>query len=130
MALAIAPIAAGCSSNDDGAAPGSNLLAANAPEDTPDTAPTQAAPAGVDKDERVVRYWGPRPPALHWEDRGAAPSARHFWAPGYWRWNGRDHVWHPGGWFLRREGLEYVPTHWEEHRGRWHYVPAYWAVRR
>jgi hypothetical protein len=128
MALAIAPVATGCSANDDGAASGSHLLAANAPEETPDTAPTQAA--GVEKDERVVRYWGPRPPALRWEERGVAPSDRHFWAPGYWRWNGRDHVWHPGGWFLRREGLEYVSTHWEEHRGRWHYVPGYWAARR
>jgi hypothetical protein len=129
--MAFALTAAGCRSSDEGAPPGSNRQAATAPEETPETAPTQAAPLGaVEKDERAIRYFGPRPPALRWEERGQAPSEHHLWAPGYWRWNGSEHVWHNGGWYPRREGYDYRPTHWEEWRGRWHYVPGCWVARR
>jgi hypothetical protein len=101
-----------------------------APEETAATAPVQGATntASVEKDWRVFHYYAPfAPPAVRFEVRGVAPSARHFWAPGYYRWNGREHVWVGGGWQLRREGFEFVAPHW--HRdffGRWEYIPGSW----
>jgi hypothetical protein len=104
-----------------------------APEESVATAPVvdqgsaASANGGVEKDERRVRYYAPRPPALRFEERGRAPSERHFWAPGYWHWSGRDHVWMGGRWEMRRPGFEYIAPHWQlDGAGRWEYVPGYW----
>ena len=61
-----------------------------APEETAATAPVEntkdAANPGVEQDARVFHYYAPHaPPAVRVEFRGVAPSARHFWAPGYYR---------------------------------------------
>ena len=123
MASAVA--ATGCSKADvDGAV---------APEETAATAPVDGAQtASVEKDEQHFQYYARvAPPAARWEDRGRAPSARHFWAPGYWRWNGREHVWFGGRWEMRRDGYEYVSPHWQmDHAGRWEYLPGRWIVVR
>src|SRR5690349_16947521 len=67
-----------------------------APEETAATAPvenTASATNGVEKDFFGIRFFAPfAPPAARFEVRGVAPSSRHFWAPGYYRYNGRRHV--------------------------------------
>jgi hypothetical protein len=101
-----------------------------APEETAATAPVDNATQanGVEKDHFFFRYYAPvAPPALRFEIGGVAPSARHFWAPGYYRWNGREHVWMGGRWELRRDGFEYVGPHWVRHYGRYAYVPGRWV---
>ena len=56
------------------------------------------------------------------------PSARagYVWAPGYWRWNGRDHIWVDGTWMRERQGERWVPAHWEERGDRWHFEEGHW----
>lgn len=57
------------------------------------------------------------------------PAARrgYVWAPGYWRWNGRNHVWIEGRWMRERRGEHWVPAHWEESRhGYWHFEQGHW----
>ena len=103
-----------------------------APEETAATAPVENAStsAGVEKDERFFHYYAPfAPPAARFEVRGVAPSARHFWAPGYYRWNGREHVWVAGRWELRRDGFEFVGPHWVRRFGRFEYIPGRWVRR-
>ena len=105
-----------------------------APEETAVTAPvdngTTSTTAGVEQDERGFRYFAPHaPPAARVEFRGVAPSARHFWAPGYYRYNGREHVWVGGRWELRRDGFEYARPHWVHRLGRFEYLPGRWVRR-
>jgi hypothetical protein len=103
-----------------------------APEETAVTAPVEGAAsnAGVEQDARFFRYYAPfAPPAARFEVRGVAPSARHFWAPGYYRWNGREHVWVGGRWELRREGLEFVGPRWQRAGSRFEYLPGRWVRR-
>ena len=103
-----------------------------APEETAVTAPVEGATTnpGVEKDARFFHYYAPfAPPAARFEVRGVAPSARHFWAPGYYRWNGREHVWVGGRWELRRDGLEFVGPRWERVGGRFEYLPGRWVRR-
>jgi WXXGXW repeat (2 copies) len=102
-----------------------------APEETAATAPVENATTnGVEKDERIFHYYAPfAPPAARVEFRGVAPSARHFWAPGYYRWNGREHVWVGGRWELRRDGFDFVGPHWVRRFGRFEYLPDRWVRR-
>jgi hypothetical protein len=106
-----------------------------APEETAATAPVENAsatstPTGVEKDARFFHYYAPHaPPAARFEVRGGAPSARHFWAPGYYRYNGREHVWVAGRWELGRDGFEYVSPHWVRRFGRFEYLPGRWIRR-
>ena len=106
-----------------------------APEETAAMAPVDdgtatSTTAGVEKDERVFHYFAPHgPPAARVEFRGVAPSARHFWAPGYYRYNGREHVWVGGRWELRREGFEFIGPHWVNPLGRFEYLPGRWVRR-
>ena len=106
-----------------------------APEETAATAPVENgaatnATAGVEKDERVFHFYAPfAPPAARVEVRGIAPSARHFWAPGYYRYNGREHVWVGGRWELRREGFDFIAPHWVNRFGRFEYLPGRWVRR-
>lgn len=76
------------------------------------------------------RYYAPHaPPAPRYERRGVAPSHRHFWAPGYYRWSGRQHVWVGGRWEQNRPHHVYVGPRWSQHRSRWQYVPGHWVRR-
>ncbi len=123
--------AAGCSKatvQDSGpVAPEETVAAAPVSDDTGTKA---NATGGVERDERVFRYYAPfAPPAARIEVRGRAPSERHFWAPGYYRWNGREHVWVGGRWELRREGFEYFAPRWQFAVGRWEYLPGRWVRR-
>lgn len=117
--------ATGCSKAD------AQETIAVAPEETATTAPIDDAAStsatGVEKDSRSFHYYAPHaPPAARFEARGMAPSARHFWAPGYYRWNGREHVWVAGRWELRREGFEFVGPHWVRRLHRFEYIPGVW----
>jgi WXXGXW repeat (2 copies) len=85
------------------------------PERVPQTPP---APA--------VHYYAPHPPPAPHEDRVVAPGPGYFWAPGYFRWDGREHVWTPGTWSQRHEGLDYVAPHWENVYSRYEYIPGRW----
>ena len=103
-----------------------------APQETAATAPVEnaAQSAGVAKDARFFHYYAPHaPPAARIEIRGVAPSARHFWAPGYYRYNGREHVWVAGRWELRRDGFDFVGPHWVRRGVRFEYLPGRWVRR-
>jgi hypothetical protein len=134
VAMMVGSLAAmGCSKADaqDSGPVAPEETAATAPVESTETVAANAA-SGVEKDERRFHYYAPHaPPAARFEHRGFAPSERHFWAPGYYRWNGREHVWFGGRWELRREGFEYVAPHWQLVFGRWEYLPGRWVrVRR
>ena len=103
-----------------------------APQETAETAPVENATqsAGVEKDARFFHFYAPHaPPAARFEVRGVAPSARHFWAPGYYRWNGRQHVWVGGSWVLRRDGFDFAGPHWVRRGVRFEYMPGRWVRR-
>lgn len=125
--------AVGCKSADKSADPGSGseAAAAVAPDETPDNATTQnVAAGGVEKDDLAVRFFAPvAPPAPRVEVMGVRPSEHHFWAPGYYRWNGREHLWHGGGWYLERPGYTYYGPHWAPYGNRWLYHRGYWGRR-
>jgi WXXGXW repeat (2 copies) len=122
--------ATGCStaSAADTGAVAPEETAATAPVDD-STASTSATP-GVEQDARSFHYFAPHaPPAARVEFRGVAPSARHFWAPGYYRYNGREHVWVGGRWDLRRDGFDFRAPHWVNRAGRFEYLPGRWVRR-
>ncbi len=74
---------------------------------------------------RVVVKVGP--PAARVEVRATAPSPRHVWVGGYWRWDGRAHVWVAGGWQLPpRHRAVWIEGHWKKVRGGWTWVPGHW----
>ena len=101
-----------------------------APEESPANAPVQEAKPGFEQDAFFHMYYAPRaPPPVHVEVRGAAPGPNHFWAPGYYRWTGRDHVWVGGSWVPNRTGFEYVGPRWYADGPRWRYTRAYWVRR-
>ncbi len=54
------------------------------------------------------------------------PRSGYVWAPGYWRWNGREHVWVAGHWMRERRGYHWVPEHWAGREGRYHFEPGHW----
>ena len=138
MVMAFGAIGAtGCNS----AASSDNAIA---PEETAATAPVveesndnpgfeqNARRFGVRASVRTSgrRYYAPHaPPRARYERRGVAPSARHFWANGYHRWNGRQHVWVGGRWEVRRDRYNYIAPRWERRSARWEYVPGHWVRR-
>ncbi len=70
--------------------------------------------------EVVVR---PPPPRVV-----TVPQSRagYVWAPGYWRWNGREHVWVDGQWIRERRGERWVPARWEERGDHWRFEEGHW----
>jgi hypothetical protein len=122
--------AVGCKSNADNEAV--------APEESAETATVVDNGTGSTNDLSVrwetdvsrVRYYAPTaPPAVRVEVQGRAPSARHFWAPGSYRWNGRQHVWVGGRWELRRDNYEYIGPRWTPVARRYEYIPGHWVRR-
>jgi hypothetical protein len=116
-------------------APGDADSNAVAPEENPASAPVdEKGSADFEQDalrfRGGVHYYAPHaPPAVRVEVQGRAPSARHFWVPGYYRWNGREHVWIGGRWEVRRDGYEYLGPRWERRSTRWEYIPGHWVRR-
>ena len=66
------------------------------------------------------------PPPLRYEHVGRAPSTKHFYVPGYWKWNNGRHEWISGHWDLKRNGHIYVSPHWDKIGGQWRYEGGYW----
>ncbi|MBK9964504.1 MAG: YXWGXW repeat-containing protein [Holophagales bacterium] len=67
------------------------------------------------------------PPAARVEVRGHAPSPRHVWVGGYWKWNGSAHVWVSGGWNVPpRHGGVWKDGHWRRAHGGWEWIPGHW----
>lgn len=57
-----------------------------------------------------------------------APSKKHIWVEGYWKWNKRLHKyeWVEGHWVRARKNKVWVPGHWAKVPGGWKYVPGHW----
>jgi hypothetical protein len=135
-AVVVGSVAAiGCNKpNDTTADQGQEAVA---PEESPTSAPVvetagTASPNGAPGIEQdyyggTSFYARVAPPALRVEVPGRAPSDRHFWAPGYWRWTGREHTWVGGRWALRRDGYNYVSPRWGYVHNRWQYAPGRWV---
>ena len=56
------------------------------------------------------------------------PRQDYVWAPGYWRWKGREHVWVAGRWVRDRPGYAWAPERWEEKGRHYRFVPGQWVV--
>jgi hypothetical protein len=54
------------------------------------------------------------------------PRRGYVWAPGYWRWNGRQHIWVDGRWLRERRGRIWIADRWEQRDGGWRYAPGHW----
>jgi len=97
---------------------------------TNDSDNTNALRFGVTRNAVRFHYYAPHaPPAARYEYRGVAPSRMHFWAPGYYRWTGRQYAWYGGRWEVRRNGYEYISPHWGIAHGRYEYIPGHWIRR-
>jgi hypothetical protein len=109
-----------------------------APEESAATAPVEdnASTPGFEQNSVHARYgarhyYAPKaPPMARREVYGRAPSANHFWAPGYYRWNGRQHVWTAGRWEAQRVGYTYIGPQWQRRDTRWEYIPGRWVLAR
>jgi WXXGXW repeat (2 copies) len=82
------------------------------------------APAGI-----VAVTTDVAPPVPQVEVIPVAPSANHFWVPGYWRWDGHTHVWVGGRWELTRAREVWVPQHWVHDGGHWRFNGGQWPPR-
>ena len=90
-------------------------------------APAMFSPAEAQVDLNVVIGTPPPPPRY---ELVPAPRAGYVWAPGHWRWDGREHVWAAGYWVPQRGGYSYVPERWERYyeggHERWRYQASRW----
>ena len=72
---------------------------------------------------------GSPPPPMRYE-AVPAPRSGYLWAPGHYRWDGRQHVWNGGAWVQQRAGYRYVPDRWERFsdngQERWRYQASRW----
>ena len=67
------------------------------------------------------------PPPPQVEVRPVAPSPRHVWVNGHWRWDGGRHVWMPGRWIAERPGHVWVDGRWVNQGGQWVFYNGHWA---
>ena len=94
--------------------------------------PEAEAPAVKEDVTTVLAVRAPAPPALRVEVQGPAPSPRHRWTRGFWRYDRTQYVWVPGYWqdetayapygppAVRYENPGYAPS------AEYFYVPGYW----
>ena len=67
------------------------------------------------------------PPAPRVERRPLAPTPRHVWVDGFYRWNGRAYVWAPGYWVVPpRSQARWVPGHWAHHSRGYYWIEGHW----
>jgi hypothetical protein len=67
------------------------------------------------------------PPAMRVEVRPAAPSVRHIWVPGFWRWGGGRHVWAAGHYEVPpAAGRVWVDARWANEGGQWVFYEGHW----
>lgn len=70
------------------------------------------------------------PPAPLVEHPPQIVLSGHFWAPGYWIWQGARYSWVSGSWQPERPGHVYVASRWERRGDRWHFEPARYEEHR
>lgn len=134
--------AMGCKTSEQSAQPEGDVTVSEQPAaetaktETPATNESATilakASVAVGQQAPAQRVYVPQaPPAPRFENRGRAPSARHFWVSGHWQpINGRF-VWINGRWDTRREGQRFVQPRHHREGSRWVYVPGHWErVRR
>src|SRR5262245_36399397 len=104
MMVGSAAMATGCARSNDAQPVAPEESVQNAPVEN-ESATTESADTnanalrigfgfGFNRGFGRTHYYAPyAPPAARYEVRGVAPSARHFWAPGYYRWDGRRYMW-------------------------------------
>ncbi len=69
------------------------------------------------------------PPAARVEVRTRAPSPRHVWLAGHWRWDGHKYAWVGGRWALPpRAGVAWQAPRWTQRAGGWAFVPGRWGA--
>jgi len=89
-------------------------------------APAMVSPAAA-QELNVMINTAPPPPRY---EVVPAPRAGYVWAPGHWRWDGRQHVWAAGYWVPQRAGYRFVPETWERYSDngheRWRYHASRW----
>lgn len=112
------------------------------------------APAKTAEDTKIaasVQVQAPKPPALRQESPGRAPSERHVWQRGFWRYESPrgEYVWVPGHW--EETGVRapfappaprfeepgrapsasyaYVPGYWRWDGREYLWVPGHWSLR-
>ena len=83
--------------------------------------PVRVAPA------RVIVIPEPPPPRVVVVP---APRRGYVWAPGFWRWNGRQHVWVEGHYVREKRGQYWVADRWDRRGGAWVFVPGHWERAR
>jgi hypothetical protein len=67
------------------------------------------------------------PPRTIVEGRTIAPTLRHVWVPGYYRWNGRTYLWQRGRWAIPPRGdTEWVASKWRHGNDGWLFVEGHW----
>lgn len=97
---------------------------AQAPE--PAAGRDRQAPAGPSPTQRTSV---PPPAETPVEkQRPAAPSAAHFFVPGYWAWLGDRHAYTKGHWEAPRPGQVYLAPQWLSIKTQWTFYPGYWAA--
>jgi hypothetical protein len=69
------------------------------------------------------------PPPPRAEVVGVAPTAHHFWIPGYWGWDGGRHVWFDGRWEVARPGWGWERARWAHAGHSWRFAPGRWYRR-
>jgi hypothetical protein len=91
-------------------------------------APAMFSPAAAEVDVNVMIGVPPPPPVRY--EVVPAPRSGYVWAPGHWRWDGRQHVWVGGVWMPHRVGYTFVPDRWERYydngHERWRYQASRW----
>ena len=127
-------LATGCNKGSDASAPEDvSAAAAESPTAAPEAPAATAAPEQVNAQASAAAQI-PAPPALQVESRGKAPSGKHAWQRGYWRYE-RAHtkyVWVPGYWLDQSAFAPFAPppSRVEDRsrapRGDYYYVAGYW----
>ena len=85
------------------------------------------ASIGVGNERPTHRYVPMAPPAPRYERIGRAPSTRHFWVNGHYKWANGRYIWIGGHWDTRRGNRVFVQPHYDRVDGKWRYVPGHWA---
>src|SRR5262249_11010282 len=60
---------------------------------------------------------------------GEPPSAKHFWVPGCWIWQGDRYAWRPGYWETVRPDYVWVAGHYRWTPSGYIYIAGYWDLR-
>ncbi len=70
----------------------------------------------------------PPPPRVEVIPPPPMPPEREVWAPGHWRWDGRDYAWESGHYIARPSAeAAYEPGRWVQTAdGGWAWMPGHW----